>query len=953
MERAKLIRGVLIIVAAACTYSTLAHAQGSRRDDIVLDAAGHPVSGATITVCPSTASGVPCTPLATLYTDATLTVQSPNPFTTDGLGNYHFYSAPGRYQVQVSGSGLTPYTINDVILPNDPTTPAFGSITSSGAISAQSLSLGGNLTVSGSATVTGALTAGTFSITNFMPSSLTVTGNITGQGPRPRVDVTAYGAKGDGATDDTAAIQAAINAACQPASTNGGGVVYFPPSTGSGYYYVTQPAGNGPIFNLSSCTSTGITLEGGGSSDGTSQQFARSPMTRILAQNHSSGGLGPMFLVSEGNNDVTFRNLEIYGYNQAVQLNTTTGTVFDNVALAVSNSQGYQFNCLTVDCTTDNAPLAIYSSFWVWGSQMAFQAPTTSYPGWQPNTGYALGALIQASPGYVQKVTTAGTSGGTLPSFNTTVGGTTSDGTVVWTNVGSDVGYGIIIANISGLQSSGLVHIEKATIAGGGVLFDERDVSSGASGNYEFSDVYTEGGGPTPFFTVLNTNGGATNRQVGPFLFTGTQAYDCPNAIPFMVVNAPSVTLTNLSLTNATGCNVSAPVLLLAGGVSGLSVQGGQFGSSIAVDTSGNPIAAQTSNLNGWDTIVDPTDTNRLRTDFTNCCGISTGRDGTPIRLALKGSGKQANVALDPGQSPGQGGMLFGDGVNPGYNANILQQAASGDTLDVAFAQSESPTSVTATPGTGGSCAAGTYYYVVSAYSGSSATQSAGAAEVSATLAASGETGLAWIPAIGPNVSGYVITRSTTSGGEYGGGGTQYAVTGGSTAGFTDTCGAGTSGSPPRYNQTFAAFHRFSQRKLGINNVAPAAQLDITTQDANTVGFNIKAAASPVGNLWQLTDSTSAIRMKVDNTFNFTLGRHLNQFAANGDLAGQISISSSTSASKTFAISYTSAPVCVASPTSSPGSLGWWVTTTSSSVAINLSASGTLTFNYVCTGNPN
>lgn len=44
---------------------------------------------------------------------------------------------------------------------------------------------------------------------------------------RTRVDVTNYGATGDGATDDTAAIQAALDAA----HAAGGGVVYFPPGT--------------------------------------------------------------------------------------------------------------------------------------------------------------------------------------------------------------------------------------------------------------------------------------------------------------------------------------------------------------------------------------------------------------------------------------------------------------------------------------------------------------------------------------------------------------------------------------------------------------------------------------------------------------------------------------------------------------------------------------------------
>lgn len=46
-------------------------------------------------------------------------------------------------------------------------------------------------------------------------------------GPRPWADVRAYGATGDGTTDDTTALQAAINAA----NTAGGGVVYVPKGT--------------------------------------------------------------------------------------------------------------------------------------------------------------------------------------------------------------------------------------------------------------------------------------------------------------------------------------------------------------------------------------------------------------------------------------------------------------------------------------------------------------------------------------------------------------------------------------------------------------------------------------------------------------------------------------------------------------------------------------------------
>jgi Pectate lyase superfamily protein len=58
--------------------------------------------------------------------------------------------------------------------------------------------------------------------------TLQIVGGILG--PDPWFDVKAYGAVGDNSTDDTAAIQAAINAA-NAISTGGKAVVYFPPGT--------------------------------------------------------------------------------------------------------------------------------------------------------------------------------------------------------------------------------------------------------------------------------------------------------------------------------------------------------------------------------------------------------------------------------------------------------------------------------------------------------------------------------------------------------------------------------------------------------------------------------------------------------------------------------------------------------------------------------------------------
>ncbi len=136
-------------------------AQGTRKDDIVFNSRGVPLAGATIRVCAMPASGQPCSPLALIYSDVGLTQALANPTTTDGLGNYSFYAAPGRYEIEISGPGITTKQLANVVLPNDPASPTF-----SGAVSAFSLSLGGNLTVSGNTTVVGSLASGTLMLNN-------------------------------------------------------------------------------------------------------------------------------------------------------------------------------------------------------------------------------------------------------------------------------------------------------------------------------------------------------------------------------------------------------------------------------------------------------------------------------------------------------------------------------------------------------------------------------------------------------------------------------------------------------------------------------------------------------------------------------------------------------------------------------------------------------------------
>ncbi|HWZ96911.1 MAG TPA: hypothetical protein VN025_04050 [Candidatus Dormibacteraeota bacterium] len=165
MIRSKMAMGFLWVVLALMFHAwpmvPVAKGQGTRKDDIVFNSRGVPLAGATVRVCAMPASGQPCVPLALIYSDPGLTQALANPTTTDGLGNYSFYAAPGKYEVEISGPGITTKQIPNVLLPSDPSSPTF-----TGAISAFSLNLTGNLTVNGSTTVIGNLASGSLTLSN-------------------------------------------------------------------------------------------------------------------------------------------------------------------------------------------------------------------------------------------------------------------------------------------------------------------------------------------------------------------------------------------------------------------------------------------------------------------------------------------------------------------------------------------------------------------------------------------------------------------------------------------------------------------------------------------------------------------------------------------------------------------------------------------------------------------
>jgi Pectate lyase superfamily protein len=249
-----------------------------------------------LAVCQSPANsgpGIPCTNYATTYTYAGVACpngaqDTPQPATTsscqtqgDPQGNIGFWAPSGQYDYTVTIGTTTfgPYTV---------TLGGAGSGGTPGGTNGQLQynnagvfaglpcvwnAIAGNLSCSSSLNITGPLNIGTTTLTacgsahncmallqgstpgtptagqNYFYSTVSgwncdVNGGVEFpcfSNGLPVLNVKAYGATGNGTTNDTAAIQAAINAVPQTGSYKGGNV-YFP----CGTYYTSAALTNGP-----------------------------------------------------------------------------------------------------------------------------------------------------------------------------------------------------------------------------------------------------------------------------------------------------------------------------------------------------------------------------------------------------------------------------------------------------------------------------------------------------------------------------------------------------------------------------------------------------------------------------------------------------------------------------------------------------------------------------------
>jgi hypothetical protein len=684
--------------------------------------------------------------------------------------------------------------------------------------------------------------------------------------PRSRIDVTEYGAKGDGVTNDTSAITNAINEAC--AAKIGGVNVYpevdFPP----GQYVVSQPQtpSTAPVFEIP-CSH--LTLTGLGTSG--TLQFVRSPAAEISVNAGASPNGAPVFDVRSTSvySGFTMRDLEVNGYNKALWIYGTPDAKLENVTLLVQNT-----------ALADNSALELTNLIW-------FE--------WH---GGECGG-IEAANKYCILMT------GDVP---------------------------IISGQVPGV---GLVEFDNLQGFGGAVRYDQRvNTTGGGPGNFVFENIRGWEANQGPFLYISNSTGNPASAAVpiiSNLTFNNVSTADNLALEPIIEINSSGTSLQGVIIDMSIAGNGGSPAIQfdtpVTSGVSNCNIRSGgnSFTAFYVVDSSGNPLpGCSLQNRQGADYIIGAQgvgngDT-RLRSDIFAIADNS----GPAVRATFAGN-RFAGVALDPVL-----GLMLNTGSDFGFGGGINQSTRGA--IDVEFPAIYPPTSLTGTPTTGGSIAAGTYYGTVySSTVGSTCNSAESAPSIqSAAVTLSGSNnaiGWSWtLPIAGVSpVLGYCVAVSTTpdlNNGIWqpfqinfqfvaGGGATTLAMT-----------MLPTTGGPNAIISTFLPVHRFTPNSLGVNTTRPAHNLDV---------------------LGDIHAST-----------NMIVGSHLNSGASNSDLDGTITISSATSASHSFTTPFNVPPSCIIAPMSDPTSVGtWWVTTNATAVTANVHASGTITFDYHCTGNPN
>lgn len=165
-----------------------------------------------------------------------------------------------------------------------------------------------------------------------------------------------------------------------------------------------------------------------------------SPMTDVLNPNATGGttewifagvqASGESAICAGGGCAMSFRNLPW----QASTTYTAGQEILDSgLHIEAVETGGTSGLTTPIWSGSTGGPTTDGSVTWLDQGVLTFKTPAS----WILNHSYRSGATILDPDENIELVTTTGTSGGTIPTFNTAVGGPTSDGTVVWTNLGA------------------------------------------------------------------------------------------------------------------------------------------------------------------------------------------------------------------------------------------------------------------------------------------------------------------------------------------------------------------------------------------------------------------------------------------------------------------------------------------------------------------------------------
>ena len=450
---------------------------------------------------------------ATIYSGNGSGVLPSNTVTTNSLGEFAFYAANGRYSLFVSATNFVAENFSDFIL-YDPAD--IGAVTASGVaftpfgtIAATNVQNAIQEVVADLAGSTGSSTVG------FLQSGTGAVTRTVQAKERDAVSVKDYGAVGNGTTDDTAAIQAAITA-------NYGGEIYFP----AGTYKITSGL----------TITSGIKLSGSGWGSVIKVDSTVTRFLPLLAQNLVTPitGLAIRDLAFDGslkcqldagviqlNNCVGFAVDHVRVFNAGTPGESTSqgvnGISFSAGSLGSTGSQGSITNCL-IEATTKGGINWTSEAVngYIAGNIVRNCTGNTQTPGIQINGGYnvkVIGNSIYGCQGNGVYIATSGTAGTERSSrYGIFVGNHSYNNGFhgfEWAN-GTTVYFGRnIIANNHAYGNG--------TTAGSGFQL-QNDTNAIVTGNYAYLNGYNGfslSGGTFTTNISLSNNKAENNNQLG------------------------------------------------------------------------------------------------------------------------------------------------------------------------------------------------------------------------------------------------------------------------------------------------------------------------------------------------------------------------------------------------------------------------------------------------------